>query len=149
MPTVADIRSGFITNLRTKFGVQDWQITGYTQSAPIPPCFDIELAGDGVEYDEAMDRGADLWTWTIRALVPKTSDQGSQATLDLLIAPAGSSSVKEALESDPSLGGAADAIHVTKVSGPRQIGVPVPSAPPNVYHGCDWTVVVWARGISS
>ena len=148
MAAVADIRQGLVTNLRTKFAVSDFQISGYTLSAPTPPCFDIELAGSGVTYDQSMTRGYDEWVFTIRALVPKTADIGSQVTLDYMIDASGELSVKEALESDTTLGGVVDALKVTNVTGPRTIGVVAQSQPPNVYHGCEWTVELLARGTS-
>jgi hypothetical protein len=141
------MRNGLVTNLRTKFASVDFQISGYILSAPTPPCFDLEITA--IEYDAAFVRGLDVWTWLVRGLTPKTSDIGSQVVLDGWLAPSGALSVKEALESDMSLGGAAETLHVTNLAGPRLVGVPAPSGPPNVYHGCEWTVVIHAQGISS
>ncbi len=141
---VADIRQGLVTNLRTKFPVGDYQITGYILEAPTPPCFDIEIHTDGIEYDLAAARGYDKWMFTVRALIPKTSDIGSQVTLDNYLESSGGISVKEALESDTTLGGTVDALQVTHASGPRAIGVH--SQPTNAYHGCEFTVQILARG---
>ncbi len=142
--SVADIRQGLVANLRTKFPVTDYQISGYVLDAPTVPCFDIEIHTEGVEYDLAAARGYDKWMFTVRALVAKTSDIGSQVTLDNYLESSGGISVKEALEADTTLGGTVDALHVTHATGPRAIGVH--SQPPNVYHGCEFTVEIYARG---
>ncbi len=141
---VADIRQGLVANLRTKFAEADYQIDGYTLEAPSPPCFDIEINTEGIEYDLSAARGYDKWTFTVRALVPKTDSKASQVTLDYYLESSGGISVKEALESDTTLGGIVDALQVTHATGPRAIGVH--SQPGNVYHGCEFTVELLARG---
>lgn len=146
MTAVKDIRQGLVTNLRTKFPEADYQISGYTLSAPTPPCFDIEIHTDGIDYDLAAARGLDKWTFLVRGMVPKTSDIGSQVTLDNWLESSGGLSVKEALESDGSLGGIVEALQVTHASGPKAIGVAVQSQPTNVYHGADWTIEIYAKG---
>ncbi len=143
---VADIRQGLVANLRTVFPLSDSQISGYVLSAPTPPFFDIEIADAGIEYDLAAARGLDKWTFTVRGCVARTSDKGSQVTLDDYLESSGGISVKAALESDITLGGIVEALHVTHATGPKTIGVAAHSQPANVYHGAEWTVEVYARG---
>ncbi len=144
---VSDIRAGLVSNLRTKFPETDCQISGYVLEAPTPPFFDIEIHQDGNEYDLAAARGIDHWTFLVRGCVARTGDIGSQVTLDNYLESSGGISVKEALESDPTLGGVVEAIHVSHATGPKAIGVAAHSQPGNVYHGAEWTVQIWARGV--
>lgn len=142
MTTLKDIRAGLAANLLAVF--PDAQCSGYVLSAPSTPFFDIELDNDGIEYDQTFDRGLDLWLLVVRGVVAMTSDQGAQVTLDEWCASSGATSVKEALEADQTLGGAAQAIHVTKLNGYRKIGLPM--APTNAYLGAEWHVAIWATG---
>ncbi len=141
---VADIRQGLLANLRTKFPEADYGGNGYTPEAPTPPCFDIEIGNEGITYDLAARRGYDMWTFTVRALVPRTDSVASQVTMDYFLESDGDMSVKAALESDTTLGGIVDALQVKHATGPRAVGVH--SQPTNVYLGCEFTVEIYARG---
>ncbi len=144
MTRVADIRQGLVTNITASF--PDLQCTGYILEAPTPPFCDIEIHTDGIDYDLAAARGLDHWTFQVRVCVPKTSDIGSQVSLDNYLESSGAGSMKAAIESDDKLGGIVEAVHVSHATGPRAIGVAAVSQPGNVYHGCSWTVNIWARG---
>ena len=93
------------------------QCTGYILSDPTPPAFEIEPAA--VEYDQAFNRGANWWTWTVRGFVASNSDMESQRLLDVWLAASGTGSVKAAIETDLTLGGKVDSLQVTSVSGPK------------------------------
>lgn len=137
MPTLAELREGLARNLSTIPGVQ---VSAYVLANPTPPA--IEVAPGPVDYDQAMRRGTDLWLFNLRAIVGLTTDKGAQMRLDRLIAPSGDESVKAAVESDVTLGGVAQSLHVVRCSGyqvyERQGGAP--------YLGAEWEVHVYATG---
>lgn len=137
MATAAAIREGIAANLAP---IPNMQISAYLLGSPTPPA--IEIVPDGVTYDLALARGLDEWKFVVRAFVGFTSDIGAQKRLDLMLASSGSNSVKAAIESAPTLGGACDDLRVTAVSGYRQWardgGNPV--------IGAEWQVEVFATG---
>jgi hypothetical protein len=137
---LTSIREGIATVLTT--AITNAQCSGYLLSNPTPPCFEVEPAA--ITYDAAFNRGADVWTLTVRGIVAAAVDVASQKTLDTWIASGGAGSVKAALEADQTLGGVAAAVHVTELGnyGARVFA----SQPGNTYLGCEWTVSVWAVG---
>lgn len=135
--TLAQIRSGLATNLATVTGSP--QVLTYVLSNPTPPAFVIVPAS--TEYDQAMARGLDKWTFRVVAIVSAASDQDGQKTIDAYLAPSGSTSIKAALESDRTLGGVVQNLRVTQVSGyilQEEAGIPNLTA--------EWTVEVYATG---
>jgi hypothetical protein len=98
--TMAEIRQGIANNLASLEGVQ---VSPYMLANSTLPA--IHIFPSAVSYDQAMHRGVDAQTMTVQAMVAFGSDQGAQVTLDELLAPSGSRSVKAAIESDKTLGG--------------------------------------------
>ena len=115
--TVAQIRDGLATNLAT---VMNTQVTGYILNNPSPPA--VMIVPSDIQYDEAFNRGHHLWNFTVQILVSAATDIGGQVNLDGYLAPSGSGSVKAAIESDITLGGVAQNLHVTRCSGYRLYG---------------------------
>lgn len=142
MASLADIRAGLVTNLEAYLsGVQ---VNAYTLSNPTPPCFEIDLASDGVDFDESFRRGGDIVQMLVRCVLVDSSDYGSQVALDTYIDGAAGTDVKTALESDPTLGGAAQALQVTGVQ-PRRWKSDTTGG---LLVGAEWAVTVYAAGTS-
>lgn len=137
MPSLEDIRTGLATNLAGVTGLAE---SPYLLSNPTPPACEIQPGP--IEYDQAFRRGLDRWTLTVRVFVGPSSDIGAQKRLDTMLAPAGTDSIKAALESDRTLGGMVDDLQVTRCEGYR---VFVREGAPSVL-GAEWTVVVLAEG---
>lgn len=136
MATLKEIREGLALNLRTS--INEIQATGYMMSDPTPPS--AEIVPTRVEYDLAMARGLDRLSFIVRIFVSFTQDLGAQMKLDEYLAPSGARSVKVALESDVTLGGTVDDLHVTEQSGYQtwaREGHPF-------VLGADWMVEVYA-----
>jgi hypothetical protein len=114
--SLADIRAGLAANLSTIKGVQ---ISAYQMANPTPPCLQVmgPSEADGVVFDRAFAHGHHNWNIEVLALVALTSDIGSQVLLDEMIETTGASSVKEAIETDPTLGGACQTLDVTTLGG--------------------------------
>lgn len=114
MADLTDLREALAANLESipRLAQSPWLL-----SNPTPPAAEIQ-PGD-IEYDHAFGRGTDLHRFVVRVFVGNTSDKGAQRMLDRLMAGSGEYSVKAALESDCTLGGACDDLHVKRCSGAR------------------------------
>jgi hypothetical protein len=130
---LADIRAGLAAAI--KAAVSDAQVTGYTIPSPTAPFFDIELSQDGIDYDQAMRRGHDLWNFTVRGVVAANDSLAAQKNLDAWI---DDDVIKDALETDQTLGGVVKTVHVTHLSGYGPVSVLL--HPNNAYLGAEWTV---------
>lgn len=134
---LTEIREGLAANLACIPGLSEH---AYLLSNPTPPRAEIEPGP--IDYDRAFGRGMDEWTLIVRVEVALTSDIGGQKRLDLMLAPSGVFSVKEALESDTTLAGACDDLRVTSCTGYRTF---VREGKPSTL-GAEWTVQVIAAG---
>jgi hypothetical protein len=113
MAEIDAIIDGLATNLATvsKLRVQ----REILDTVPIPCA--IVGPPTTVEYDEVMARGADLYTFTVRVLVARASERTAQKSLFAYASGTGDRSIKAAIESDRTLGGAADSVAVRSASG--------------------------------
>lgn len=134
--SLTTIRAGLAANLGA---IPDIQVLPYLVSQPTPPA--LMVFPSEITYDLANARGWDMTTLTIRAAVSFTSGEGSQTLLDKFMAPNGTYSVKQAAESDQTLGGAADNVNVRNVVGPVLTIVESTE-----YLTADWSVDVYADG---
>lgn len=139
MASLADIRAGLKANL---VAAGFTNVNLYTVSDPTPPCLELDLAPDGVDYDNAMKRGLDNVTMIVRAVFAE--QEGAQVTLDTYIDGAAATDIKSALEADRTLGGAADNLRVTGV----QIRRWKSDTTGGLLTGAEWTVLVYAAGTS-
>lgn len=141
--TIAAIRAGLVANLQTSF--PDVQCTGYEMAAPKPPCFEIAVSrDDGLEFNQAANRGVEEYNMIVRGIVSNMIDQRSQELLDEWLAPSGATSVRAAIESDVTLGGEVEALVVDSVTNYRAFAV---ASLPNVtFLAAEWTVRVYASG---
>lgn len=115
MATLKQIREGLKANLGT---LSNCQVSAYELSNPTPPCLEVfPDPGEGIEYHQAGSNGLAYWVFSVRGTVAATTDIGGQMLLDEWLAPSGSSSVKEALESDKTLGGVVQDVHVRSCTG--------------------------------
>lgn len=144
MATVEDIRAGIAANLSA---ITNCQVSAYVLSNPTPPCLYVKPdPDDGVVYDSSMGRGHDTWTFQVFGLVGAVADIGSQKRLDRWVDSAGAESVKAKLESDRTLGGAADFCRVVSCSGYSEYAV---AGLNTAVLGAVWTVEVLASGTTT
>lgn len=128
------IRQGLANNLTAIPGLRtSW----FAPDNPTPPI--AVIVPNRVEYDLAMARGGDTYTFSVLVIAQRASERNAQSTLDGFCAPTGTSSVKTALELDRTLGGAAMTLRVTDLSeyGPLSVGE-------TVYLAATFTVAVVA-----
>lgn len=99
-----------------------------------------------IEYDKAFGRALDELMATCRLLVSRADDKYGQQELDRFLAGSGPLSVKQALQSDPTLGGVCDALHVVRATGYGlfEFGV---GNDMSRYYGIEFTVRVIGSGV--
>ncbi len=89
-----------------------------------------------------MHRGIDEWWFKVTALCATGSGLAAQKTRDGFLKSSGSGSVKAALETDRTLGGVVQSLHVTNVV-PRVLQASDTDA---LYLGAEYTVRILAAG---
>jgi hypothetical protein len=77
-----------------------------------PPQAIIQL--DQVDYHRAMSGGLSDWRFVVVMVAGRMGERSAQAQLDGWLSYDGEQSVRAALESDPTLGGAAQTVKVTR-----------------------------------
>jgi predicted nucleic acid-binding Zn-ribbon protein len=106
-----------LTNIRTEIANNLGAISSLTVFRFVPDFVEPPTAVIGVfesiEYDTAMQRGADKYEIPVYLYVGRVDAQDSQDTLDAFCASTGSDSVKAQIESDTSLNGQAQSVRVT------------------------------------
>lgn len=118
------------------------QVSARPLANPTPPA--LYVRGGPIEYDKAFGRGHDEHELTLVAFVANVGDEVAQIRLDELMAPSGAGSVKQAAESDPTLGGIVNDLRVERCSGPVSYSFETLSAGPQrpPVLGAEWTVRV-------
>ena len=116
------------------------QVNPYALAQPTPP--GLQILSGGNDYDQAMVRGLDRWTFVIQGFVALNADIGSQVVLDQLCLPSGSKSVKAALEADRTLSVNVESLHVLSQSPARV----VETGSGNPMLLVEWTVQILAKG---
>jgi len=137
MASVKLIREGIAANLESLKGCQ---VSAYMLENPTPPTVWV-FPGDE-DYDLAARRGTDKLTFMVQAIAGIVTDQGAQQLLDEFMDDGGAKSIKAAVESDTTLGGAADDLHVTERSGYQQVTLEGRGR----FVFAEWTVEVYAAG---
>jgi hypothetical protein len=141
--SVAAIRQGLATNLAV---IPETQISAYI-IMPTQPT--IWVATVDIQYDLAMGsrragkKYTDEYTATIQAMTDFGDPLAAGQQIDQYLAGSGSLSVKDAIESDPTLAGAADTLHVTAATGPSLSTFQTLSL-----LLAEWTVTIFATEVS-
>lgn len=134
MTTVSTIRTGLAANLAT--------ITGLRTSATMPDAINPPVAivvPEGITFDSVMARGMDEYSFTIMVIVGRADARTSQSKVDDFCNPTGAGSIKTAIESDRTLGGAAQSLRVTAMRNYTSI-----TAGDVVYLAAEFAVTVYA-----
>jgi hypothetical protein len=133
------IRNGIGANLRT--------LTGLRVSETIPDSFSPPIAIlslQSVQYNGAFNttttQGLTTYNFVVSVIVGKVAERVAQSRLDSYVS-TGASSVKKAIESDRTLGGAAFDCVVSEMTN---IGAVLLSGDVS-YLAADFTVVVYAN----
>jgi hypothetical protein len=131
--SIQEIRQGLATNIGTISGLR----TSVTiPDNPNPPIAVISL--NSVTYDRAFAGGLVENNFTVTVIASRASERWAQRTLDAYTS-TGSDSVKEAIESDKTLGGSAFDVRVTEMSNIGTV-----SLGEVTYLAADFAVVVYS-----
>lgn len=106
--SITNIRSGLKTNLGSISGLQ---VSEYMRSNPTPPVVWV-MGPETIEYVPTVSV-----LMVVQVFVGAVTDQGAQVKLDGYLADSGASSIKAAIESDRTLGGACSDCEVVRTSG--------------------------------
>jgi len=131
---MAALREALATNLSSLPNVQ---VSAYLLANPTPPS--IHVVPGMTEYHQTFGGNtAEWWEFSVQAFVAAVQDIGAQRRLDEMLDDSGASSVKVAIESDTTLGGACDDLIVLRRTG-YQIYTPDGRG---AVLGAEWTVRV-------
>ena len=100
MATLSEIRDGLKTTIGTIDGLRCYDtIPDNAINFPVA----IVLPGD-IEFDQAMERGTDLYKFTVLVAVQRADARTAQDKLDAFITGSGSSSVRQVIFNNRDLG---------------------------------------------
>jgi len=112
MASLSSIRSGLSTRLATISGLS---VYSYVPDSIEPPTAVVGVMSS-VDYDSTMSRGSDSYEIPLYLYVSRVDAELSQDSLDELLAGSGSSSIKQAIEGDSTLGGVVSSARVVEAS---------------------------------
>lgn len=134
MSDVTAMAEGLATNLRTISGLRTYATIPDDVNPPA-----AVVAINNVNYDEAFQGGLVLYNFTVTVVVARVTERRAQERVHDYLQ-TGSGSVKNAIESDPTLGGSAIDARVTEMSNISSVSID------NVdYLTCDFQVTVRAE----
>ena len=132
--SISLIRSGLATNLATIPGLRT---SAEVPDLPNPPVAIVALTN--VSYDRAFADGLTNYTFTVTVIVGRAAEREAQRKLDAYITP-GANSVKNAIESDKTLGGYAYDCRVVSMDSVGSLTIS-----DTTYLAADFTVSVIAN----
>ena len=107
------------TNLKTALqAITGLRVMDYVpDSTNVPTNNAFAVVGQlSMNYDYTLNRGFDFATCNIIVMVGRISEKDGQARLDGLLSSSGSTSIKQAIEADVTLGGALQTLRVVSAS---------------------------------
>ena len=112
MASLSSIRSGLSTRLATISGLS---VYAFVPDSIEPPTALVGVMSS-VDYDSTMSRGSDSYEIPLYLYVSRVDAELSQDSLDEFLAGSGSSSIKQAIEGDSTLGGVVSSARVVEAS---------------------------------
>lgn len=113
------MRTGIANNLATIAGLRT---SALVPDDPKPPI--AVVRPNSISYDLAFARtGGDEYEYNVLVIVGRVDERSAQNKLDEYCAPSGDTSVKQAIESDKTLGGNAYDLRVREMRNYQQINV--------------------------
>jgi hypothetical protein len=130
---IAEIRAGLAANIATISGLR---VAAEIPDNPSPPIAVIAL--NNISYDLAMARGTTLYNFTVTLIVGRVAERDAQRKLDAY-AGDGERSIKTAVQSDRTLGGAAFDCRLSEMStlGALNLGE-------SIFLAADFAIQVYA-----
>jgi hypothetical protein len=132
--SITAIRTALANNLGTIPGLRT---AAEIPDLPNPPIAVVSL--DSVTYDQAFAKGLTTYNFSITVIVGRSAEREAQRKLDGYISP-GANSVKNAIESDKTLGGYAYDCRVVSMNSVGSVTIS-----DTTYLAADFTVTVIAN----
>lgn len=110
MAIISELRTGIATNLGTIKGLRT---SPEIPDNPNPPIAIVRPVS--IDYNQAYAKGLTKYSFAVIAIVGRADERTAQRSLDAYCSSTGSSSIKEAVESDKTLGGKAYDCRVTEM----------------------------------
>lgn len=132
--SIASIRAGLGANIATISGLR---VSTYIPDDLNPPV--AVVSAPTITFDTAFNNGLTTYDFTVTVVVGRTSERTAQSKLDAYSDPSGASSIKAAIESDKTLGGASQTLRVTRTNGNSVVQVG-----DAIYAAVEFTVAVYA-----
>jgi hypothetical protein len=132
--SISQIRTRLAANLATISGLRT---AAEVPDLPNPPIAIVAL--NNVSYDGAFAKGLTNYTFLITVIVGRSAEREAQRKLDAYISP-GATSVKNAVESDKTLGGYAYDCRVVSMNSVGSLTIS-----DTTYLAADFTVTVIAN----
>lgn len=131
--SISDIRDGLATNLATISGLRT---SADLPDNPSPPIAVVQL--NNVSYDQAFAKGLVLYNFTVTVIVGRVSERTAQTRLNAYASP-GAGGIKDAIESDKTLGGSAFDVRLQEMTSLGAI-----TLGEQQYLAAEFSVVVYA-----
>jgi hypothetical protein len=132
--SISQIRTALATNIATIPGLRT---AAEIPDLPNPPIAIVSL--ESVTYDQAYAKGMTNYTFTVTVVVGRSAEREAQRKLDGYISP-GANSIKNAIESDKTLGGYAYDCRVASMNSVGSVTIS-----DTTYLAADFTVTVIAN----
>jgi hypothetical protein len=132
--SITAIRTALATNLGTISGLRT---AAEIPDLPNPPIAVVSL--DSVTYDQAYAKGMVNYNFTVTVIVGRSAEREAQRKLDGYIS-TGANSIKNAVESDKTLGGNAYDCRVVSMNSVGSVTIS-----DTTYLAADFTVTVIAN----
>jgi hypothetical protein len=132
--SISQIRTALAANLATIPGLRT---AAEIPDLPNPPIAVVSL--DSVTYDQAYAKGMTNYNFTVTVIVGRSAEREAQRKLDAYISP-GTNSVKNAIESNKTLGGYAYDCRVVSMNSVGSLTIS-----DTTYLAADFSVTVIAN----
>lgn len=133
--TISNIRSALATNLATISGLRT---ASEIPDNPSPPLAVVQITN--VSYDGAFQQGMTTYNFLVSVIVGRVAEREAQRRLDAYSSTTGASSIKNAIESDRTLGGNAYDVRVTEMTNVGAVLLGEAT-----YIAADFAVTVYAQ----
>lgn len=133
--TISNIRSALATNLATISGLRT---ASEIPDNPSPPIAVVQITN--VSYDGAFQQGMTTYNFLVSVIVGRVAEREAQRRLDAYSSTTGASSIKNAIESDRTLGGNAYDVRVTEMTNVGAVLLGEAT-----YIAADFAVTVYAQ----
>lgn len=134
--SISQIRAALAQNMAAVPGLR---VSSYIPDNPNPPI--AVVSPPSIKYEQSFGRGLNQYDFQIVLLATRADERTGQDLIDGYCEPTGSTSVRAAIESDRTLGGLVDDLHVTDMTGVS----PTTLADGQVYLTATWVVQVYSQ----